>query len=142
MNGKAGTVCSREYRKGAGCPLIIRSTSEDVLVGSAFGILQHMRPSLWLRPMLNTAFDTRIFNTVPMKNLVVEFWGNVNTNSHWRSCPTPPCDPENPKWWLSLTSRIRESSSSYYLASAKYSAASSSERSHPLLRTLRLLAAS
>ena len=74
---KAGRVCSRDYRQGTGCPLIVRSTSEDVLTANVFGILRRLRPSLWLRPMLNEAFRTRRFATAPMANLDVGFWRPV-----------------------------------------------------------------
>jgi hypothetical protein len=53
---KAGHVCSRDYRNGPSCPLILRTTSEDAMTANVFGILRRLRPSLWLRPLLNHAF--------------------------------------------------------------------------------------
>jgi hypothetical protein len=47
------------------------------MVGSVFGILRHLRPSLWLRPMLNQAFRTTTFNRKPMDRLHVDFWTPV-----------------------------------------------------------------
>jgi hypothetical protein len=77
-NGKkAGRVCDGSYRKGPGCPLIVRQTSEDVLTANVFGLLRRMRPCLWLRPMLNQAFCTRRFLSRPMTRLAVEFWKPV-----------------------------------------------------------------
>src|SRR5690606_5672296 len=78
MHGKQGRVCSRDYRNGNGCPLIVRPTSEDVLTGNVFGILRRLRPSLWLRPLLSEAFHTSRFVACSMKDLSVGFW---------RECP-------------------------------------------------------
>lgn len=74
---KAGRVCEGSYRKGPGCPLIVRQTSEDVLTANVFGLLRRLRPGLWLRPMLNKAFRTGRFQSRPMKHLAVEFWKPV-----------------------------------------------------------------
>jgi hypothetical protein len=82
MHGKGGRVCARDYRNGNGCPLIVRSTSEDVLTGNVFGILRHLRPSLWLRPMLNAAFNTRRFQTCSMSRLRVVFWPDLPPPAH------------------------------------------------------------
>lgn len=74
---KAGRVCDRTYRKGPGCPLILRQTSEDVLTGNVFGILRRIRPSLWLRPFLNHAFRTKHFRSCSLAGLNISFWTRV-----------------------------------------------------------------
>ena len=73
QSGKGGRVCARSYRNGDGCPLIVRSTSEDVVTGNAFGLLRHLRPSLWLRPLLVAAFGKR-FERCNMHNVTVKMW--------------------------------------------------------------------
>lgn len=71
---KAGHVCDRTYRNGPGCPLIVRRTSEDVLTANVFGILRRIRPSLWLRPLLNHAFRTKRFLSSSLAGLDFSFW--------------------------------------------------------------------
>jgi hypothetical protein len=77
LYGKAGKVCEPSYRRGVNCPLIARTTSEDLLVGTVFGVLRRMRPVLWLRPMLTQAFAVRRFVTCPMRDLDVRFWPSL-----------------------------------------------------------------
>lgn len=74
---KAGHVCHRDYRRGIGCPLLVRTTSEDVLTANVFGTLRHLRPSLWLRPMLAYAFHTKQFASCSMTRLRFDFWHPV-----------------------------------------------------------------
>jgi hypothetical protein len=74
---KAGNVCHRDYRKGPGCPLIVRQTSEDLMTANVFGILRHVRPSLWLRPFLSQAFGMPRFSTCSLKGLQFFFWTPV-----------------------------------------------------------------
>lgn len=71
--GKGGRVCARSYRNGDGCPLVVRSTSEDVVTGNVFGILRHLRPALWLRPMLVAVFGRR-FERCKMSDVRVTLW--------------------------------------------------------------------
>ncbi len=71
--GKGGRVCARSYRNGDSCPLVVRSTSEDVVTGNVFGILRHIRPSLWLRPLLVGAFGSR-FKRCRMCEVNVKLW--------------------------------------------------------------------
>jgi hypothetical protein len=78
LNGKGGRVCEQARRGEIHCPLIVRPTSEDVLTGNVFGMLKHLRPHLWLNPMLNLALDgdanSGRFRQVWFKDLKVKFW--------------------------------------------------------------------
>jgi hypothetical protein len=74
---KAGHVCHRSYRNGPSCPLILRTTSEDAMTANVFGILRWIRPTLWLRPLLNQAFATRKFRTCSLRDLGFSFWHSV-----------------------------------------------------------------
>jgi hypothetical protein len=74
---KAGHVCDRSYRNGPGCPLIMRGTSEDVMTATVFGVLRRLRPSLWLRPLLNEAFRTKKFRSCSLAGLGFSFWAPV-----------------------------------------------------------------
>jgi hypothetical protein len=78
---KTGNVCARDYRNGDNCPLIVRTTSEDVLVGNVFGMLRLVTPQVWLRPLLNLAFKTRRFDYVPLAELAMGFWQRVPPRS-------------------------------------------------------------
>lgn len=71
---KAGHVCSRDYRNGPSCPLIVRQTSEDVLTANVFGVLRRLRPVLWLRPMLQSAFPRHRVHASAMQTVDVHFW--------------------------------------------------------------------
>jgi hypothetical protein len=75
---KAGHVCSRDYRNGPNCPLILRTTSEDAMTANVFGILRRLRPSLWLRPLLNHAFRTKGFRSRSLAGLDISFWQSVS----------------------------------------------------------------
>lgn len=79
---KVGHVCSRDYRRGNNCPLILRTTSEDILTANVFGILRRLCPSLWLRPLLNAAFRTKRFSWADMTNPQVRFWVPVRPPSN------------------------------------------------------------
>lgn len=74
---KLGRVCDRSYRNGDNCPLVLRESSEDLLTANVFGVLRHLRPSLWLMPMLRTAFPQHQFGNAP-KNLRVALWKKLS----------------------------------------------------------------
>ncbi len=74
LNRKAGRVCKDALAGKTHCPLIVRTSSEDVLVGNVFGMLRHIRPHLWLGPMLNAALDTDEFRQVWYKDLSIRLW--------------------------------------------------------------------
>jgi hypothetical protein len=78
---KAGHVCAPDYRRGRGCPLIVRETSEDVLTANVFGVLRNLPPRLWLRPLLNSAFRTSRFSSISMRALDISFWQRVSPPS-------------------------------------------------------------
>jgi len=78
LNGKGGRVCEQARKGEIHCPLMIRSTSEDLLTGNVFGMLKHIRPHLWLNPLLNLALDgdadSGRFRQVWFKDFEVKFW--------------------------------------------------------------------
>lgn len=74
LNKKAGRVCREALAGLKHCPLIVRSTSEDVMTGNVFGTLRHIRPHLWLGPLLNLALGTRKFRQVWYKKLSIRLW--------------------------------------------------------------------
>lgn len=81
---KAGTVCARDYRNGDGCPLIVRRSSEDVMVANVFGMLRLLEPTRWLRRLLNAAFGTRRFTHTPIEPTSMAFWQRIGPASQRR----------------------------------------------------------
>ncbi len=74
LRKKSGKVCKQALDGTIHCPCIVRSTSEDVVVGNVFGILRHIRPHLWLNDLLNTALRTNRFRQAWFKGFSVRFW--------------------------------------------------------------------
>jgi hypothetical protein len=74
LNGKGGRVCPQGQSGAIRCPLIVRSTSEDVLTGEVFGLLKHIRPHLWLTPLLNLGLDVECHRQVWFKGLSIRLW--------------------------------------------------------------------
>jgi len=78
VNGKGGKVCEQARKGEIHCPLMIRPTSEDVITGNVFGMLKHIRPHLWLNPLLNLALDgdadSGPYRQVWFKDFKVKFW--------------------------------------------------------------------
>lgn len=89
---KAGRICNRDYRKGDGCPLIVRQTSEDVLTANVFGTLRNLRPSLWLDPVLAYAFPNQRLPACEGSELQVGFWRSLEppSNRKGKEGPTEP----------------------------------------------------
>jgi hypothetical protein len=74
LNGKAGRVCPQAQSGEIRCPCIVRTNSEDVLTGEVFGQLRHIRPHLWLGPLLNIGLAAETQRKVWYKNLQIRLW--------------------------------------------------------------------
>jgi len=74
LHGKAGRVCPQGQSGEIRCPCIVRTTSEDVLTGEVFGQLHHIRPHLWLGPLLDIGTGTRSHRQVWYKKFQMRFW--------------------------------------------------------------------
>ena len=78
LHKKGGKLCEKAKSGELHCPLIVRPTSEDVIVGNVFGTLKHILPHLWLNPLLNKAidgdFNSKRFRQVWFKNFSLRFW--------------------------------------------------------------------
>ena len=78
LANKGGQVCKHaKAANGIKCPLIVRPTSEDVITGSVFGLLKHIRPHLWVGPLLNLGLGTARFRQVWYKDFQIHFWKKV-----------------------------------------------------------------
>lgn len=67
-------VCPPNYVRKSNCPLIVRTTSEDLLTANVFGILKNLDPKVWLRRFLGEAIKGKDFSRHTFEGLSFEFW--------------------------------------------------------------------
>jgi Holliday junction resolvase-like predicted endonuclease len=67
-------VCPPNYVRKSNCPLIVRTTSEDLLTANVFGILKNLDPKIWLRRFLGEAIKEKDFSKHTFEDLSFEFW--------------------------------------------------------------------
>ena len=67
-------VCPPNYVRKSNCPLIVRTTSEDLLTANVFGILKNLDPTVWLRRFLGEAIKGKDFSRHTFEGLSFEFW--------------------------------------------------------------------
>lgn len=67
-------VCPPFHVRKGNCPLIVRTTSEDLLTANVFGILKNLDPKIWLRRLLGEAIKGQDFSHHTFENLSFEFW--------------------------------------------------------------------
>jgi hypothetical protein len=67
-------VCPPNYVRKSNCPLIVRTTSEDLLTANVFGILKNLDPKIWLSRLLGEAIKGKDFSRHSFENLSFEFW--------------------------------------------------------------------
>ena len=75
-------VCPPNYVRKSNCPLIVRTTSEDLLTANVFGILKNLDPKIWLTKILREwkgedpgeAIKGKDFSRHTFENLSFEFW--------------------------------------------------------------------
>jgi hypothetical protein len=66
-------VCPPFHVRKGNCPLIVRTTSEDLLTANVFGILKNLDPKIWLRRLLGEAIKGKDFSRHTFENLSFEF---------------------------------------------------------------------
>jgi hypothetical protein len=67
-------VCPPFHVRKGNCPLIVRTTSEDLLTANVFGILKNLDPKIWLRRLLGEAIKGQDFSQHSFEDLSFEFW--------------------------------------------------------------------
>jgi Holliday junction resolvase-like predicted endonuclease len=67
-------ICPPNYVRKSNCPLIVRTTSEDLLLGNLFSVLKNLDPTIWLRRFLGEAIKGKDFSRHTFENLSFEFW--------------------------------------------------------------------
>ena len=55
-------VCPPNYVRKSNCPLIVRTTSEDLLTANVFGILKNLDPKIGLKKLMGEAIKGRDFS--------------------------------------------------------------------------------
>jgi hypothetical protein len=76
MHGKGGRLCEQAASGQMRCPLLIRSTSEDVITGELVQVMQTINPRWWLADFLNTALGVKRFQQQVYRRLRIEPWVN------------------------------------------------------------------
>lgn len=76
MHGKGGQVCEPARLQQLRCPLMIRSSSEDVITGEIVQVMRTIHPRWWLAEFLNTALGAKRFHQQVYRRLRIEPWVN------------------------------------------------------------------
>lgn len=79
LRSKAGTLCQSATMGHIKCPLMVRSTSEDVVTDQIFSTLKLIQPRWWLPSILNQAMDLPIvqrrrFRKQIYRNFTISLW--------------------------------------------------------------------
>ena len=76
LHSKGGSLCEPARQGNLRCPLLVRSTSEDVITGELIQVLRAMNPRWWLPDFLNAALGTERFSQQVYRKLRIEPWVN------------------------------------------------------------------
>ncbi|SIO63239.1 hypothetical protein SAMN05444166_7287 [Singulisphaera sp. GP187] len=76
LQGKAGNLCSHAKAGEIRCPLIVRTTSEDVITGHIFQALSYLNARWWLPDFLNEALGTARFRRQVFRRFKIQLWQN------------------------------------------------------------------
>ncbi len=76
LNGKGGNLCSQARTGAIRCPLIVRSTSEDVITGHLFRSLGYINSRWWLPDLLNKALGSDRFRRQVHRRMKIQLWAN------------------------------------------------------------------
>ncbi len=74
LRGKGGDVCRQAKAGEIRCPLIVRPTSEDVVTGEIFGVLEALNPRWWISDLLNAALGEERFRRQIYRQLEIRLW--------------------------------------------------------------------
>ena len=76
LHRKGGCLCQLAREGKLRCPLIIRPTSEDVVTGEIFQVLEVLNPRWWLPDLLNLALGVTSFRRQFYRNFRIDLWQN------------------------------------------------------------------
>lgn len=74
LSGKGGSLCRHAKEGKIRCPLMIRSSSEDVLTGNLFQSLQVINPRWWLPDLLNRGLVQQAFRRQHFRRFRIRLW--------------------------------------------------------------------
>ena len=77
LAGKTGHICPPGHVRTGGCPMLLRTTSEDVMTSTVVGILKNLTPQKWLGQWLNQSFQTEAFSKAKFDDLSFELWTSL-----------------------------------------------------------------
>lgn len=76
LRSKGGAFCEPARQGKLRCPLLVRSTSEDVITGHIAHSLRAINPRWWLPDLLNEALGRNRFRRQVYRRLRIEPWVN------------------------------------------------------------------
>jgi hypothetical protein len=76
LHNKGGSLCEPARRGELRCPLLVRSSSEDVITGELIQVLRALNPRWWLADFLNTALGAERFPRQVYRGLRIAPWVN------------------------------------------------------------------
>lgn len=76
VHGKGGNLCQQARSGQIRCPLIVRSTSEDIITGQLFQALGCVNPRWWLPDLLNAALGSPRFRKQVHRRFKIQLWRN------------------------------------------------------------------
>ena len=76
LHNKGGSLCEPARQGNLRCPLLVRSTSEDVITGELIQVLRALNPRWWLPDLLNAALGAERFPQQIYRKLRIEPWVN------------------------------------------------------------------
>lgn len=76
LHQKSGAMCQQAREGQLRCPMIVRSSSEDVITGHLVQALRLLNPTWWLPDLLNKGLKSPRFRRQYFRNLKIEPWVN------------------------------------------------------------------
>jgi len=76
LHQKSGNMCQQAREGQLRCPMIVRSSSEDVITGHLVNALRLLNPTWWLPDLLNRGIGTPRFRRQFFRNFKIEPWVN------------------------------------------------------------------
>ncbi len=76
LHAKGGSLCSHARQGTIRCPLIVRSTSEDVITSHIVQTLRLLNPRWWLPDLLNVGLGSHRFERQYYRKFQIQPWVN------------------------------------------------------------------
>lgn len=74
LAGKTGRICPPGHVRTGGCPMLLRTSSEDVMTATTVAILKNLSPEKWLGHWLNECFQVDTFTKARFEGLRFDLW--------------------------------------------------------------------